>query len=108
MQAIKGWLAKSRLTHGPLFRSVSRGDNALEKRLSADAVARIIKKRIKAIGLNPKHYSGHSLRAGFATTAARMGYDTKSIKKQTGHKTSRMVEVYIRDAERGEAHINLL
>ncbi len=51
-------------------------------------VAILIKKYLSAAGFDPKKYSGHSLRSGFATVAAGSGADEKSIMTMTGHKTT--------------------
>ena len=42
-------------------------------RLSDKAVALIVKRRAKAVGLDPKRYAGLSLRAGLATSAVPAG-----------------------------------
>ena len=55
---------------------------------------------LTAHGLDPKQYAGHSLRSGFATSAAYGGADEKSIMKTTGHKSVQMVHRYIKDAKR--------
>ena len=49
-------------------------------------------------GIENTNYSGHSLRAGFATVAAESGADERSIMAMTGHKTTQMVRRYIREA----------
>jgi hypothetical protein len=48
---------------------------------------------------NPGSYSGHSLRAGFATGAARLGVPKWRIKAQTGHLSDSALERYIREGE---------
>ena len=67
--------------------------------LSGQAVADLIKRTCAAAGLNPEIYSGHSLRAGLATSAAKAGKSERAIMKQTGHKSAAMVRRYIRDAD---------
>jgi integrase len=57
-------------------------------------------------GLNPTLYSGHSLRAGFATSAAASGMSLWQIKAQTGHVTDAMVGRYVRQAALLDAHSN--
>ena len=57
-----------------------------------------MKRLARAAGLDPSRYSGHSLRAGFVTSAAAAGMPTWKIKAQTGHVTDAMVSRYIRDA----------
>ncbi len=42
-------------------------------------------------------YSGHSLRAGLATSAAIAGASERAIMNQTGHRSAAMVRRYIRD-----------
>ena len=49
-------------------------------------------------GLDPKKYGGHSLRSGFATSAAEAGAEERSIMAITGHKSAEMVRRYIKEA----------
>ena len=67
-------------------------------RLSAEAVAVVIKKHVAQIGLDPGQYSGHSLRAGYVTSAVQAGASEHSIRRQTGHASSASMERYIRMA----------
>lgn len=66
--------------------------------ISDKSVALIIKKYTKKAGLDPSGYSGHSLRSGFATSAAESGAEERSIMAMTGHKTTQMVRRYIQEA----------
>lgn len=65
-------------------------------------VCRIVKKRAKAVGIDPKNLGGHSLRAGFCTSAARAGKAERAIAKITGHKDITTLRSYIREAEAWE------
>ena len=65
--------------------------------LSDKSVALIIKKYAEKAGLESK-YAGHSLRSGFATTAAEFGAEERNIMAMTGHKTTQMVRRYIQEA----------
>jgi len=65
---------------------------------SDKTISLIVKKYTSLIGLDPKLYSGHSLRSGFATSTASMGADERSIMQMTGHKSSEMVRRYIKEA----------
>ena len=56
----------------------------------ARLVARIVKRRAAAVGLDPSRYAGHSPRAGLATTAAAGGASERAIMAQTGHRLSVM------------------
>ncbi|MBK8994136.1 MAG: tyrosine-type recombinase/integrase [Myxococcales bacterium] len=96
--ALRRWLDLAGITAGPVFRSINI-KNVLGPRLSDRAVAEIIKKRVAAVGLDPERYSGHSLRAGLATSAAKAGKTERSIMKQTGHESPTMLRRYIRIAE---------
>ncbi len=66
--------------------------------ISDKSVALIIKKYAQKAGLDSSNYSGHSLRSGFATTAAEFGAEERSIMAMTGHKTTQMVRRYIQEA----------
>ena len=66
--------------------------------ISDKTVALIIKKYAKKVGLDSSGYAGHSLRSGFATTAAELGAEERNIMAMTGHKTTQMVRRYIHEA----------
>ena len=59
-------------------------------------MARIIKDCVAAMGLDAKNFGGHSLRAGYVTTAASRGLPMWAIKRQTGHSSETVLEVYVR------------
>jgi site-specific recombinase XerD len=61
----------------PVFRAIDHG--RLAERLSGQAVAEIVKRAAQRVGLDPKKFAGHSLRSGFATSAARGGADLAFI-----------------------------
>lgn len=81
---------------GPVFRSIDRHGNPAT-RLSDRSVARIIQRTAAAGGLGHLDLAGHSLRAGFATSAAAAGKSERAIMKQTGHTSLPMVRRYIRE-----------
>tara|TARA_A100001015_G_scaffold216680_1_gene243374 strand:+ start:423 stop:1328 length:906 start_codon:yes stop_codon:yes gene_type:complete len=66
--------------------------------ISDKSVALIIKKYAEKAGLDSSKYAGHSLRSGFATTAAEFGAEERNIMAMTGHKTTQMVRRYIHEA----------
>ena len=66
--------------------------------ISDKSVALIIKRYAEKAGLDSSKYAGHSLRSGFATTAAEFGAEERNIMAMTGHKTTQMVRRYIQDA----------
>ena len=96
--SIQKWIQKSNINSGPLFRKFLKGSSLSDKRLSDQTVALLIKEYLKLAGIDNKNYSGHSLRSGFATSAAESGAEERSIMTMTGHKSAEMVRRYIKDA----------
>ncbi len=68
-------------------------------RLSTDGLCRMVQTRVKAAGVDPQGYSGHSLRSGFATSAAQAGVSSWKIRQQTGHASDAMLSRYIKTCE---------
>ena len=96
--SLKNWIDIARINSGALFRRFSKGSRLTEKRLTDQTVALLIKEYLKLAGVDNKNYSGHSLRSGFATSAAESGAEERSIMAMTGHKSSEMVRRYIKEA----------
>ena len=82
---------------GAVFRSVDRWGRLGRKAITGRTVANVVKEHAAAAGLDPTLYAGHSLRAGFATTAARAGKPDRAIQKQTRHKSAAMLAEYVRE-----------
>lgn len=97
VRSLRAWIDTAAVTEGPVFRPVGRWGHVGAGRLDDRAVARMVKRNVKAIGLEPARYAGHSLRAGLATSAARAGKSERSIMNQTGHRSVTMVRKYIRE-----------
>ena len=98
VRAARAWLGQSGITEGAVFRPINRHCRILHARLTPNAVARIVKRYVAATGLNADSFSGHSLRAGFVTSAARAGEPERRIMRTTGHKSVEMVLRYVRRA----------
>ena len=96
--SLKKWIEFSKITSGPVFRRFVKGPNLSEKRLTDQTVALLIKEYLQLAGIDNKNYSGHSLRSGFATSAAESGAEERSIMAMTGHKSTEMVRRYIKEA----------
>jgi len=93
--ALESWLGeRSELTTPALFVGVTR-DGRLGDRLVGRAVAKILKRAVSRVGFDPDDFAGHSLRSGFATSAARGGADLAFIMQQTGHKSADVARVYV-------------
>lgn len=84
VRTLRRWLEGSGITEGPLFRP-AKGRTVGALRLSDKAVARLVKRAAKDAGLDPSRLSGHSLRSGLATAAAKAGKSERAIMAQTGH-----------------------
>jgi integrase len=97
--AVSTWLDRAGITQGAVFCPVTRYGHLQTVRLSGDAVSEVIRERLAAVGIDPEGYSGHSLRAGFATSAAQAGVSTLKIRAQTGHSSDAMLSRYVRDGE---------
>lgn len=80
-----------------VFRPINRHGQLASNRLTDRAVARIVQRTALRAGLGDLDLAGHSLRAGFATSAAAAGKSERAIMKQTGHKSLPMVRRYIRE-----------
>jgi integrase len=97
VRALRAWIDEAGIAEGPLFRPVN-GTHVGTARLKDRAVSRLVKRSAESIGLDPKGVSGHSLRAGLATSAAKAGKSEQAIMRQTGHRSTAMVRRYIRDS----------
>jgi len=96
--SIKKWLEIAKINSGPVFRRFVKGSKLSENRLTDQTVALLIKEYLDLAGIDSKNYSGHSLRSGFATSAAESGVEERSIMAMTGHKSTEMVRRYIKEA----------
>ena len=92
------WLNLSKITKGAIFRRFTKGSKLTDSRLTDQTVALLIKEYLNKAGIDSSNYSGHSLRSGFATSAAESGAEERSIMEMTGHKSTEMVRRYIKQA----------
>lgn len=81
------------------FRRWKKGEISREP-IYGKQVERLVRSSVKAIGLDPEKYSAHSLRAGVATYLIYLrGFNPFEVKKHLRHKSTAMLEVYVRDWE---------
>lgn len=104
MAAIKAWLEAAGITEGPIFRPIRKGGLVLPERLTDRSVAEIVKKRIEAVGFDPTVFSGHSLRAGFVTSALASGADILRVMDVTRHREVSTLKTYDRRAKAFKGH----
>lgn len=106
VRAVENWLALTNIKKGPIFTRLGSGhrnnwvlqQNNEQKRLSNKSISLIIKKILKASDVDPKGYSGHSLRSGFITEAARRAVPEIYLSKHTGHKSINTMRGYVQEA----------
>jgi integrase len=106
VHAVETWLKLGRIPHGPLFRRVrAKGKEVGTERLKDQEIARLVKKTVLAAGIRGelpeaervKLFSGHSLRAGLASSAE---VDERYVQKQLGHTSAEMTRRYQRRRDR--------
>jgi integrase len=101
---LKAWLEAAGITAGPIFRSVKKGGRVAGRRLSAQSVADLVKSYAERVGLDPALFAGHSLRAGFLTSAAKRGASIFKMMDQSRHRSVETLRGYVRDAEIFKEH----
>lgn len=87
VNAVRDWVETARLTHGPIFRPVSKKGRILNRRLSDRAVTELVKAYARRAGLKAGDFSAHSLRAGFLISAARRGASLFRMMDVSRHKS---------------------
>lgn len=98
VKALRTWLDAASIQAGAIFTSVDKAGVVRPHRLSDRDVARTVKRLVQAAGYDPEAFSGHSLRAGFATTAIRAGVQEGAVMLQTRHKSIAVFRGYVRRA----------
>jgi site-specific recombinase XerD len=94
--ALQAWLKAAEIYSGPIFRPVDRWkEAALPRRLEDHRVATLLKELAARAGMNTKTISAHSLRSGFATSAAEAGASERAIMEQTRHQSVQQLRRYI-------------
>lgn len=99
VRAMRAWLEAADITEGAVFRPITRHGKIEPMRLSDHAVALVVKRYAHGAGLVVSSFSGHSLRAGFVTSAARAGAPERQIMRTTGHRSIEIVLKYVRHAQ---------
>ena len=92
-QAIDDWLvdrnALTLLDQNALFVTPQR-----RKRISRDAVHKLVKKHIAAAGLDSTQYSSHKLRHTAATLMLQNGVDVRTLQEVLGHDHLNTTQIY--------------
>jgi integrase len=93
--ALETWQRQSMLSSGPLFRAILRGDRLLYTPLEPGSIARLLKRRAAAAGYDAAEVSGHSLRRGVLTSAARRGANVWKLAELSRHRDIKTLKEYI-------------
>lgn len=102
---LEAWIARAGIEDGFLFRRISNdGRKVLAAPMSDRSVARVVQARVAAAGYDPTAFAGHSLRAGFLTSAARAKASIFKMQGQSRHKSIQVLSGYVRDADIFENH----
>jgi integrase len=96
VRALAAWRDAAGLADGAVFVSVTQGGRATATRLSDRDVARVVRAAVAAAGYDPAGFARHSLRAGFATSAARAGVPERAIMQHTRHRSATVLRGYVR------------
>jgi len=104
VRALRDWLVVGGIEAGAVFRRMHRGDRVGQSRLTAQSVALVIKELARKVELDPARYAGHSLRAGFLTSAARNRASIFKMADQSRHRSLDVLREYVRNEERFDDH----
>lgn len=99
--SLRAWLDMAGINSGHVFRDVRW--NRIGKPISGQLVGITVKRCAARVGMQVEDLSGHSLRAGFATAAAKFGKPVQMIQEHLGHRDPATTMVYIRE---GQAFVN--
>ncbi len=80
------------------------GVSAMAYALSDHSIASIVKKYAEKAGYKSEEFGGHSLRAGFLTSAAENGASVFRMMDISRHKSVDTVRGYVRRAEEFQDH----
>jgi integrase len=104
VRAVRNWLDAAGISDGPVFRAVGKGGRIGTDRLSDKQVSRTIKEYAGRMRLDVSTFAGHSLRAGFLTSAAAKGANVFKMRDVSGHKSMDVLQGYVRSAEAFQDH----
>jgi site-specific recombinase XerD len=103
-KALREWLKAAGIESGPIFRPIDKAGTVRASRLTDRSVANIVKAYAGRAGFDASTFSGHSLRAGFLTSAAGKGASIFKMMDVSRHKSVDTLRGYVRDAELFKDH----
>ena len=97
---LREWLDAAGIESGPIFRPIDKGGTVRAFRLTCRSVAAYAARA----GFDASTFSGHSLRAGFLTSAAGKGASIFKMMDVSRHKSVDTLRGYVRDSELFKDH----
>ena len=104
VETLQAWLAAAGITAGPVFRQVTQTGRVSAVALGDDGYVKAIQKRARQAGLDPAGFSGHSMRAGFLTSASEHGASTFKMQEVSRHKSVDVLAGYVRRSDAFKGH----
>lgn len=98
VRSIQAWLDflnEHEITKGPIFRHLVQSKPTI-KNLTGRGICLVVQRLLKRIEIDPTNYGAHSLRSGFATSAAKAGVSTFDISAQTRHRSIQSLARYVK------------
>jgi integrase len=102
VHALEEWMELAKITTGPIFRGVTKGNRSSTRPLHPESVNQLVQEAVARAGFDPAPYSAHSLRAGFVTYAHLRGASDRAIAHQTRHRSLATLGGYVRVHEAWE------
>ncbi len=96
----KAWIELAGIVKDSVFRKLTPQGRLTQKRMSDRGVALVVKAAAAAAGYTAEKFSGHSLRTGFLTEAARQGADPFKMMEHSRHRSLDTMVGYVRDQDR--------
>ena len=104
VKSLNDWLIAAQIYDGHLFCPINKGGTMQPTPLTCKSIALIVKKYAALAGLNEADFSGHSLRAGFLTSAAEAGATVFKLQEVSRHRSIQTLQGYVRSAELFKDH----
>ncbi|HMK88550.1 MAG TPA: tyrosine-type recombinase/integrase, partial [Methylocystis sp.] len=99
VEALRAWLAFSKIDAGSVFRPIDKWGNIGAAALDPQSVNAMIKSRCAIAGLDPGEFSAHGLRSGYLTEAARVGVALPEAMQQSRHRSVQRAARYYNEGE---------
>lgn len=101
VRAYRAWIDAGHINSGLVFRPIDRWGNVttISEPMDGKEYARLIKRAVASVGLEPRQFAGHSTRRGFVTDGTDAGATSADLRETTGHESDETLKFY--QAQRG-------